>query len=277
MPPLSPPPVPLIPAPEGFTTVATTDQLRAAINATVWLGTLALYLSPGSVLLLGGSPILVDGINLQLSSDGEGALLNAEHRSRLFEVQRGGQLTLNFLTLANGKTETNYMRGGALNIGFGSSVVVTDSLIIHSISLTMGGAAAVSGGSLLLSNSSLVHSSCDSDGGALYCGVGGSVILTNASSIHDSVAHNGGGAAYITFGSMLLDAGSMINMSRAMHSFQFAYLGGHIRGGGAILADNALVTLLGASSIINSSANTLDGGAIVVTSVQLGSTLDSTL
>eukprot|EP00966_Prymnesium_polylepis_P048065 1113297-Prymnesium_polylepis.1 len=242
MPPLSPPPVPLIPAPEGFTTVATMDQLRAAINATVWLGTLALYLPPGSVLLLGGSPILVDGINLQLSSEGEGALLNAEHRSRLFKVLRGGQLTLNFLTLANGTSENYFlMGGGALYIGLGSSVVVTDSLIIHSNSPNTGGAAAVSGGSLLLSNSSLVHSSCYESGGALHCELGGSVILTNASSIYDSVAHNGGGAAYITLGSsLLLDAGSMINMSRvafSRHSLQFAGFGGYIRGGGAIFAD----------------------------------------
>ena len=77
-------------------------QLRAAIDMTEPQGSLALYLLPNVVYRLDGAAIPCRDMALYLASDGEGATLDAQHLSRLFEVGTGARLTLSKLTLANG-------------------------------------------------------------------------------------------------------------------------------------------------------------------------------
>eukprot|EP00966_Prymnesium_polylepis_P025344 584630-Prymnesium_polylepis.1 len=57
LPPASPPMPPLVPGPSGFITVGTVTQLRAAIDAAPSGSALALFLPPGQVFYLKGSPI----------------------------------------------------------------------------------------------------------------------------------------------------------------------------------------------------------------------------
>ena len=112
-PPSTPPAPPLLPAPGGFVIVTAATEIRAAITTTPPGGSLALYLPPGSVVLLGGAPITVGPISLVIASDSEGATLDAEYRTQLFDVQSGAQLQLHALTLMNGVSSAV---GGAMAI-----------------------------------------------------------------------------------------------------------------------------------------------------------------
>ncbi|KAL3905551.1 MAG: hypothetical protein SGPRY_010872 [Prymnesium sp.] len=76
--------------------------MQEAIDATPTNGSVRLYLPPGSLLSLGGAPIVIGQIDALIASEGEGARLDAEHASRVFEVRRGAHLELRALTLANG-------------------------------------------------------------------------------------------------------------------------------------------------------------------------------
>ena len=82
-------------------------QLRAAIAGTPPLGNLSLYLPTGLVLTLGGAPIDIRPINLQLSSDGEGATIDAKHRSEVFVLASGARLVVRKLTITNGRSESS--------------------------------------------------------------------------------------------------------------------------------------------------------------------------
>ena len=128
---------PLSPAPDGFTTVATTAQMRAAIASTPLLGNLSLYLPEGAVLPLEGAPIDVGPINLRLVSEGEGAMLDAEEewmysdegeradadalQARLAEAER--QRKQKEAALANAKEEREMLRTGQPNC-HGASVLL---------------------------------------------------------------------------------------------------------------------------------------------------------
>eukprot|EP00966_Prymnesium_polylepis_P174746 4044084-Prymnesium_polylepis.1 len=89
-PPKPPPMPPLIPGPDEFSTVATAAQLRDSIAATPPNGSLNLYLPQGTIMFLEGIPIAVGNIKLQLISDGDGAVLDAARRSRIFEIRTYG-------------------------------------------------------------------------------------------------------------------------------------------------------------------------------------------
>eukprot|EP00966_Prymnesium_polylepis_P267080 6170267-Prymnesium_polylepis.1 len=101
---------PLIPGPSGFTTVGTVAQLRAAIDVASSGSALALFVPPGQVLYLEGSAIVVGLIELQIYSSGEGAVIDAQHQSRVLELRGGASVSLHLLTLAHGQSSTN---GGA--------------------------------------------------------------------------------------------------------------------------------------------------------------------
>eukprot|EP00966_Prymnesium_polylepis_P304233 7028900-Prymnesium_polylepis.1 len=88
-PPASPPMPPHVPGPSGFTTVGTTAQLREAIDDAPSGSMRALFLPPGQVFDLDGSPIVVGPIELQMASAGKDAVLDAQHRSRVLELQSG--------------------------------------------------------------------------------------------------------------------------------------------------------------------------------------------
>eukprot|EP00966_Prymnesium_polylepis_P067670 1571900-Prymnesium_polylepis.2 len=143
---------PLVPAPDaftGFTTIATTAQLRSAMDAAEPGTSLALYLPQGSVLELGGSPVIVPAINMSLVSAGEGATLDAEHRSQVFTPRSGARLHVSALTLANGHSITN---GGTMFIQYSRVTLEQKSSIVNSTSMGFGGAIAMDAGSLTLSD-----------------------------------------------------------------------------------------------------------------------------
>ena len=136
---------PLTPAPTGFTTIAKLDQLRGAIAAAPPRSMLELFLAPGTVLKLGGRPLTVSGFNLSLTSDGEGATLDAQQSSAVLDVQIGARVWLHAMTLANGKTA---VAGGAVSIGQGSATMGCCKIVNCSTG-SLAGAILLTFGSLV--------------------------------------------------------------------------------------------------------------------------------
>eukprot|EP00966_Prymnesium_polylepis_P249526 5768909-Prymnesium_polylepis.1 len=221
-PPAVPPMPPMVPGPSGFKTVLFTSQLRAEINSAPALypnHSVALYLTPGTVFQLDGASIVVRAIHVQLISDGEGATLDAQQLSRVFDVQSGALLQIQGLTLANGYSMST---GGTISV-LGGKVIMGATRIINSLAGFQAGAILVDGGgSLRASKSSVLNSISNSMAGAIGVGGGGSHVI--------------------------LDDGCLIRNSYA------AYLGGTLG-----MMGLGRLTLSGGSSFVNSSAGTMNG------------------
>ena len=244
IPPTQPPMPPSTPGPSGFLTITTVAQLRAEIDAAPPHSSLKLYLPPGSVFLLCGTPLIVGPINLQLVSEGKGATLDAEHRSRVIAVHSGSQILMRSLVLARGYSNEY---GGAILVGPGISLELMRCRFVNSTASKEGGAMSIIGGRVTVADgSSIVGSKADS-GGALTITEG--LVTINKSSLVDSNAKVYGGAIRIHGGSLLVADASSIVSSTAKH-------------GGAI--DMAIgkgrLTVASGSSIVDSTAQY--GGAI---------------
>ena len=128
-----PPLPPLIPGPDGFHTVVNAAQLQSAIAATPSLGSVSLYVQPGSVIHLQGTPITVGAIELYIYSDDPGATLDAHQASRILDVQSGARVRLYGITLANGRA----IEGGLMLVQIGVSLSFTQCLLTGNEAITV--------------------------------------------------------------------------------------------------------------------------------------------
>jgi hypothetical protein len=245
MPPMLPPMPPLVPGPAGFTTVVNADQLRAAVSLTPVRGSLLLYLPPGIVLLLGGVPIVVSAIDLEIISDAEGATIDAQSSSRIFDVRSGARLQLRSLTLANGYSAST---GGTISMQGGSITLAKRSSIVNSTADVNGGAIEVLSGILMMFDESSIVNATGSQGGSIIVN-GGKVTMSNGCFIANSFASRAGGAIAMDGGSLTLAHGSYITNSSAAAAFVLAV------GGAIALLPGAALTITDNSSIINSTSN----------------------
>eukprot|EP00966_Prymnesium_polylepis_P287631 6643577-Prymnesium_polylepis.2 len=189
---------PLVPAPAGFTTVVTTTQLRAAITAaTPPGGRLSLFLPPGSVFGVEGTPIDVSAIELLIASDGEGAMLDAQQLSQVFIVRDGGRLWLRAITLANGYSHGS---GGALWLA-DHCVATLSSCTIVNATAQSGGAIYCYVSSVLTMLSSAILNTATAYYGTIYIFSGASATLMGCS-ITGATALKGG-AAYVSNGHLV--------------------------------------------------------------------------
>ncbi|KAL1496411.1 hypothetical protein AB1Y20_016366 [Prymnesium parvum] len=194
----SPPPTPPpIPPPAGGTgngsqpIVATTiEQLHQALSTGYSRGRVDIRVPAGIVLHLEGRMLLIDGINATIRSDAGEAVLDAQGRSRMFEVLSGGSLLLESLRLLNGWADIS---GGALMIQGAAATLVRCSLL-NSSSAAAGGVAIVLDGDLLLLDC-LVRRSSSTYGGA-FCVNGASAVFLQHSAISLSSAVQNGGVIY---------------------------------------------------------------------------------
>ena len=236
-----PPPSPLMPPLSPAIVVTTTSELRAAVAAVPRGENATLSLPQGGTFPLGGAPIRVISIRLQLTSRGAGATIDAETRSRLFKVSGGAHLRLNSLTLANGKVNALTARGGALHISQNSYVLLCGGSVIRKSRVVgrgyaEGGAVWLDEGSLTLASGSAIVDSTVSvprdvavaipdpraGGGAIFVNRHGSVLLTGESAILNSrliivgaaaTTNKGGGAVCLNSGpgsSLVLRSSSAI-------------------------------------------------------------------
>ena len=151
---------------------------------------------------LGGSPLVVRGIDLTLEGVGaEGAILDAEGVSRAIEVTAGGSLTLRQIHVVNGNTAAS--GGGVLVHGAGSALLMERSSIRDSV--TSGGCR----------ETSMDQWTCHG-GGGLCVRKGASAVLVD-SVIADCActAAGTGGGAYVHDEANLTLRGSRIERCNA--------------------------------------------------------------
>ena len=190
-PPAPPPMPPFMPAPDGYRLITTIDRLRQTIEGALSGVPLALYVPAGSALAIGGAPIVIGLIDLTLASGGEGATLDAHHASRFFEVRPGATLTLEMLTLANGKTAENKGKGGVITVD-GASVAIISCHMINSTSNTDGGVMLITGDSHVLIDGCQIENSHAEDWGGVFQMESGNLTLRNGCQITNSTASRGG-------------------------------------------------------------------------------------
>jgi hypothetical protein len=195
-------------------------EVRAAIDTTPAGGTASLFVPPGLVLLLEGADVVVGSqIHLQILSTGEGATIDAQRLSRVFDVQSGARLSLRLITLANGHSSSE---GGALRINNGSALLSCAS-IMGSYADVRGGAILVDAGHVMLTDrSAVVDSVADahptasnrlgsgsSGGGGALAVVGGAVAVMTSGSTIKNATNSYGGAIFISDSVALVDSSSI--------------------------------------------------------------------
>jgi hypothetical protein len=90
----------------------------------------SLFLPEGSHFRLEGVELAVHKSNVILRSEGAGATIDAQNRSRHFDVSRGGRLHLERVHLVNGGGES---RGGSILVRSGSGLTTNNVRISSSI------------------------------------------------------------------------------------------------------------------------------------------------
>ena len=93
---------------------------------------------------LGGSPLVVSGLDLTLEGIEQGAILDAEGLSRAIDVIGGGRLTLRRVHIVNGVAETG---GGLFVHGAGSSLLMEQASVRDCVAI--GGMRDIDGGGKL--------------------------------------------------------------------------------------------------------------------------------
>lgn len=212
--------------------------------------------------------------NHTLTINGNGATISGDNTVQIFLVIVGANLTLDDITLTEGKAEDvpfqgNTADGGAINVT-GGTLTIDDSLITNNSANRSGGAIFVddsfSAGEVAIRNSTLSNNSAegtsDEDGGgAIYVADGvntnevtllNSVTITN-STINNNTTSNSGGGIYLDKGTN--SGGSLTITGSTISNNTAAEDGGGIfddGGGGSLTIDT--------STIVGNQANGAFGG-----------------
>jgi len=175
----------------------------------------------------GPKPLVLDSslecsgnISLVVRSEGVGATLDGQGRSRLFSLSGGCSLTLQGLTLVNGYSKED---GGAIRGSGAGSLKLADTSIKDSESEGFGGGIAMTdSGDVELHKSTTSGCSARRDGGGISIRQGGALALTESSVAQCSVEGSGGGIA-------LADSGDLSLIDSAVSNSTAAKRGGGIQ------------------------------------------------
>jgi predicted outer membrane repeat protein len=157
----------------------------------------------GTYTLTNTISIFADSGNL-LTLNGQGAVISGGNAVRIFQVNGGGNVAFNRVTLTNGFRN----EGGAI-YNFGGTVSVTNSTLSNNSANFSGGAIYNENGRLTITSSTLSNNNS-----SLYEGVGG-----------------GGGAIYNEFGQLTITRSTLSNNSTGT--------GGAIGNSGALTVNNS--------------------------------------
>ena len=119
--------------------------------------------------------------------------LDADNRSRIFKVENGKTLTLEKLTLKNGKDQN----GGGIYAGTGTTVNLDILTTIQECKATDGGAIYNEGGTLTIRGASVIKGNEVTNNGGAFLIKSGSLHMENNCIVEQNNAKKGGGI-YIT-------------------------------------------------------------------------------
>ena len=232
--PPSPPPVPSVPPPPAL------PPLGAA--------PFAFWLTPGAILELGGEEIVVSGANVTISSDGEGATIDAQQLSRCFILEGGARLELSKIHLRNGFADSS--NGGAICVRPGCALRLF-SCSVADCEATGDGAADDS-----YADEAYLADSVTGGGGAVY-GFGASVDI-HATTVSGCFAASFGAFCSGGVGSTLVLHASVITDCHTT-----------VGDAGALAVTAAGLCLISGCNITCCSAATLCGGFLAVETARL--------
>lgn len=168
-------------------------------------------------------------------------IIDAGTLDRVFHIGVGSTVAISGVTIGGGRITANF--GGGVFVNNGSTLTLTDSLVIGNSAASGGGGIYVNDSTLTLINSRVSSNSTNGDGGGIYIDVS-TVILTN-SRVDLNKATSGGGI--LTSSSTLTLTGSQIDGNIATYA------------GGGIYASAATLILDG-SQVAGNDAGYSGGG-----------------
>lgn len=246
--PPSPPLPPLAPAAR----ITTVDDLRARLASAV--KEVNLYLEPGLTFALSGVQLSINASDTYviLTSEGEGATIDAGGLSRAIEVSNGARLKMRGVHVTAGTTRPTHrpgdnIDGGCLLIRGALSHVSLSHMRMSGCSAPMGGAIAAMGGSAELTGVNITGSRATgpmlAGGGALLVSDGGFATLTDTA-IVDAEANGQtamGGAVLVQSGAKAVLHAT--HLEQCVASAQLNALGGAVavRGGELVIAQGSSI------------------------------------
>jgi large repetitive protein len=188
-------------------------QLRAKLLLAQERNNLVITFScAGPVVLLDG---VLPKIYLDVTIDGGGTMvLSGGNAARLFEIENGGILTLNNITLTKGFADGD---GGAI-YSSGALTINNSRFLDNQTTLNGNGGALIAFGALTITNSEFAYNQA-ANGGAIYPTGARAVATITGSSFHDNAAvatnYGWGGAIYQSAGAAVTIHASTLRANRA--------------------------------------------------------------
>ena len=203
---------------------------QAVGNCDAGSGNDTIYLS-GDLTLGGNLPTISSNMTITSNDHTIKRVISGNHTVRIFNIDHGGNLTLQCLQLIAGRNHG--MRGGAVRVLNGHAHII-DVRLEDNWAEKGGGALRVGNGSSANCNMCQFVDNNAPVGGAIWVGDEGSSIVLNNSMVYNNSADQGGGM-YIKQGSATISGTTFSNNSAAE--------------GPDILSDNAEITLQSSSRI----------------------------
>ena len=176
--------------------------------------------------------------DLSINPNGQAISIQGTNTNRIFEVESRTDVSFSNVTIQGGRArntgENTYDGGGAIFVGFGSDIEITNSTIDGNFSEYSGGAIHTSNVvSLAITNSTISNNSTDivnygGGGGAIYLAGSSDLSITN-STISDNTAGNAGGIYVATGSTVSIINSTIANNTADNEASDFLGQGGGMR------------------------------------------------
>jgi CSLREA domain-containing protein len=196
------------------------------------------FSTSGSILL--GAPLPAITSSMVIDGTGYTIIIDGRNNHRVFEVQTGGSLTLNLVTVLNGYQVSNN-GGGIYNNG---TLSISNSIVSNSHAVYGGGVYNDSAGTATVANNSVINGNSALRGGGVY---NQGNLLVDASTISNNTVPDCGGGIWNS-GTLVIQNASTIGSGNT------AGFGGGVYNSGSLTVTS--------STVINNTANVNLGGGI---------------
>lgn len=136
--------------------------------------------------------------------------ISGNNASRVFNISSGANVTMNSLTVTDGRTAISQTNGGGIN-NAGTLNLTNVEVIGNSVTVNSNGGGIANNGTLTLTNSSVLNNSATNIGGGIAV-LSGTINITNSTISGNSIGNSGGGI-YIANGVVNLTNSTVTNNS----------------------------------------------------------------